>query len=81
MITYEQAMTANHFEHVTLKNADGTPVRARRNGRTKTWKRSPFEFRIPVKYGLKQCFYIKWNPRIASELPPVGNANEWNVSQ
>ena len=27
MITYEQALTANHFEHVSLKNADGTVAR------------------------------------------------------
>ena len=54
-----QAMSANNFEHVSAKNADGTPVRARRNGQTKTWKRDPARFRIPVKHGLKNCFYIE----------------------
>lgn len=80
MITYEQALTASRFEHRTQKGADGQPVRARRNGQTKTWKREPGRFRIPVKYGLKQCFYIEWNPRIASELDGEGNANEWEVA-
>lgn len=44
--------------HKTLKNKDGTPVRCRVNGKCKTWKRRPHDFRLPVKYGLKQCFYI-----------------------
>jgi len=67
MITREQAETAQCFGHVSLKNADGSALRARRNGKTKTWKTRPEEFRIPVKYGLKTCFYIthldadKWN--------------------
>mgnify|MGYP001400411698 CR=1 FL=1 len=69
MITKEQALIANRFEHVTKKNADGTPVRARRNGKTKTWKKDPEDFNIPVKYGLKVYFNI--NP---------GNASEWNVA-
>ena len=58
MITKEQALTENHFEHVSLKNADGSPLRVRRNGKTKTWVTRPNDFRIPVKYGLKQCLYI-----------------------
>jgi hypothetical protein len=44
MITKTQAMTANSFESVTHKNADGSPMRYRRNGRTKTWKTRPEEF-------------------------------------
>jgi hypothetical protein len=28
------------------------PVEFRRNGKTKTWKRSPERFAMPVKYGL-----------------------------
>lgn len=58
MITMQQALTAREFWHMTAKNADGTPVRCRRNGATKTWKREPGKFRIPVKQGLKSCFYI-----------------------
>lgn len=49
-----------YFElhHAWLKNRDGTPVRCRRNGRCKTWVREPGRWRLPVKYGLKQCFDI-----------------------
>ena len=28
---------------------------ARRNGKTQTWKTRPFDFRIPVKCGLRSC--------------------------
>lgn len=52
MVTKEQAMTENNFEHVSKKNADGSPLRLRRNGKTKTWKTRPNDFRIPVKTGL-----------------------------
>lgn len=67
MITKESALTANNFEHISLKNADKTPLRARRNGKTKTWKTRPEEFKIPAKHGLKECFYIDNN-----------NCDQWN---
>jgi len=44
--------------HVTAKNADGTPARARVNGAIKLWKRSPEKFSLPMKHGLRSCFYI-----------------------
>ncbi len=62
-------LQADRFEHATLKNSDGTPLRARRNGKTKTWKTKPGTFQIPAKYGLKECFYITQD-----------NAHEWNVA-
>lgn len=71
MITRDVAVRARHgqiFHHVSLTNADGTPVRCRVNGICKTWVRRPDDFRLPVKYGLKTCFYI--TPR---------NAHEWTV--
>jgi hypothetical protein len=61
MITKEQAMAFDHRKelwHVSEKNADGTPVRCRVNGKCKTWKTRPNEFRLPVKHGLRNCFYI-----------------------
>lgn len=69
MITKQDAMTARHFEHVTMKNADGTPLRARANGKCQTWKTRPDEFKLPCKYGLKQCFYIENT-----------NASDWRVA-
>ena len=44
--------------HRTLRNSDGTPLRARVNGRIKTWKTRPGEFQLPMKHGLRDCFYI-----------------------
>ena len=67
-VNKENALTADKFEHITIKNADKTPARCRRNGKTKTWKTRPEEFKIPVKYGLKDCFYIDQN-----------NCHEWLV--
>ncbi len=57
------------LHHITEVNADGTPVRCRVNGRVKLWKTRPAEFRLPVKYGLKECFYIT-----------EGNCNEWQIT-
>jgi hypothetical protein len=57
------------FQHKTLKNADKTPVRCRVNGKCKTLKTRPDFFELPVKHGLKQCFYITPN-----------NANEWTTA-
>ena len=49
------------FWHRFLRNADGSPVRCRKTGQMKTWKRDPFAFRMPVKYGLKESFYLDPN--------------------
>lgn len=54
------------LHHITSKNADGTPLRGRVNGKVILWKTRPLEFRVPMKYGLKTCFYIT-----------EGNAKEW----
>lgn len=77
MITFEQATEKSGdfyrhrmFYHSFLKMADGkSPVRCRRNGMTKTWKRNKKRFQIPVKAGLKDCFYITEE-----------NAHEWNIT-
>ena len=64
MISKEVAVAAGDgggrvtFYHKTLRNSDGSAVRCRSNGRCKVWKTRPDEFQLPVKYGLKQCFYI-----------------------
>lgn len=71
MITKRQATNATYrqeFHHKTLKNADGTPVRCRVNGKCKTWKTRPEDFRLPVKHGLYQCFYITQH-----------NAKDWTM--
>jgi hypothetical protein len=58
MISKQQASTLHTFYHCTARNADGTAVRCRANGRCKTWVTRPDDWRLPVKYGLRQCFYI-----------------------
>ena len=47
------------LHHISLKNADKTPMRVRVNGAVKTWKTRPDHFRIPVKHGLKTCGYVE----------------------
>lgn len=54
----EEYINANNFEHVNLKNRDGSPLRVRRSGKTQLWKTRPNEFKIPVKYGLYESTYI-----------------------
>ena len=60
MITLAEAKNLSYgdiLHHVSEKNADGTPMRARVTGKVQTWKTRD-DFRIPVKHGLKECFYI-----------------------
>ena len=44
--------------HQNVRNADATPARVRVNGKCKLWKTRPTDFQLPVKHGLKDCFYI-----------------------
>ena len=59
--------TGDIYHHVSANNADGTPARCRVNGMCKTWKTRPEDFRLPVKHGLRDCFYIT-----------PGNAADWS---
>ena len=73
MITKEIALTLRHgqiLHHKTLKNADKTPMRVRVTGKVKTWKTRPAEFKLPVKHGLYDSFYI-------TEY----NAEQWEVTK
>lgn len=56
------------LHHVSLTNADGTPLRARVNGKCKTWVRSPKRFKLPMKHGFYNHFYITED-----------NSNEWGT--
>ena len=68
MITKEQAMTARRFKHVSAKDSKGNPIQCRASGKCKTWKTRDADFKLPVKYGLYQSFYIE-----------PSNAHEWEV--
>lgn len=80
MITKEIAVNLkyrNILHHKSLKNADGSPLRCRVNGKCKTWVTRPTDFRLPVKYGMYDCFYIDSNNCHEWELPEEGgNAKE-----
>jgi hypothetical protein len=68
-INRENAVLGSHvFAHKTITKKDGSLATARRNGTTKTWKTRPNDFKIPVKYGLRDCFYITQD-----------NAHEWKI--
>lgn len=61
MITKEIAMqlhVGQTLYHIKLVGCDKRPLRCRVNGKCKTWKKTPHAFRLPVKHGLKHCFYI-----------------------
>lgn len=72
MVTVTRDIALHHsgtFHHVTLRNADGTPVRCRANGVCKTWKRRPADYQLPVKHGMRDCFYITQD-----------NAADWEIT-
>ena len=70
-LTKEDAVSKNEFHLTHVEGRDGCRkiqkprstqkriVQVRRNGRTKTWKTRPNEWRIPVVYGLKGYFQIR----------------------
>lgn len=43
---------------ISARMVNGHYWRARRNGKTKTWKTRPGEFRIPIKVGFRTHGYI-----------------------
>ena len=62
----EELRSGTILRHITARNADGTPLRGRVNGKVILWKTRPLEFRVPMKYGLKTYFYVTED-----------NAKEW----
>lgn len=61
------------LRHKKLKNADGiSAVRCRVNGQCKVWATRPNDFKLPVKYGLKDCFYI--TPDNAADWETIAQA-------
>lgn len=61
MITKEQAVAlkvGTILHHDVAKNADGTPLRVRVNGKCRTWKTRPDYFSLPVKHGLRDYGYV-----------------------
>jgi len=74
-ITLEQAKELTHgvkLYHATLRNADGSALRARVNGQVKTWKRSPARVEVPLKHGLYVYLYLR-----AGDPNGRNNLDEW----
>ena len=71
-MTRDQAIalsTGTMLHHVSLRNADQTPLRARVNGRPKLWSTRLEEFRLPMKHGLSNTFYITERDADQWEIP------------
>lgn len=60
-ISQEQADTADIFHDPRVRPCESRtgPIRWRRNGVTKRWKREPLRFRLPVKHGLSSYGQIE----------------------
>jgi hypothetical protein len=61
-LTPDEAMalpSGRTLYHHIEKNRDGSPLRARINGKVKVWRRphNP-QWQRPMKYGIKTCFYL-----------------------
>lgn len=69
VLTQSSVLNDRGFYHRTMKyKGRDEPLYARRNGATKTWKRQPGVFKIPMKYGMYEHFYIT-----------NANAHEWST--
>lgn len=75
MLTKQQAIDGQTFQHVRLKDSRGGALQCRASGKCQTWKTRPNDFKLPVKYGLYQSFYIThsnahdWQPALNRLLP------------
>lgn len=72
--------------HRSLKNKDGTALRARVNGKCKTWKRDPKRWELPMKHGMRNCFRIHsdgqadWHPSAWTEVEPLSPHERRNAT-
>lgn len=83
MLTKERAIELGsawgraELYHLTLTNADGSALRARVNGKCRTWKRDESRWELPVKHGLRDCGYISpdgpthMHPAQWTEVEPI----------
>jgi hypothetical protein len=61
MISKDDAVSLSRgteLYHVYLKDSYGKPLHVRVNGACKTWATRPKQFRLPIKYGFRDCFYL-----------------------
>ena len=73
-VTKEQAIAAGTWPHSgeffspCYVDSRGYPVRIRATGKCQTWKTRPAEFKLPVKWGMYDSFYLTEK-----------NAGEWSA--
>jgi hypothetical protein len=83
VITKEMAMSlpiGTTLYHKTLRNADGSTMRARINGKCKTWKRRPDDYHLPMKYGYKgRGFYVGIPCHTQFGAESVTNPSNWST--
>ncbi len=73
MISYEEATSVGYgvrLFHVLHKDSYGNAISYRVNGKCKVWKTRPTHFRLPVKRGLYDAYYITQD-----------NAHEWTLDE
>jgi hypothetical protein len=78
-VTKEVCLAAHcgqNFYSRTDMMADGSPLRVRVSGKCKTWVTRPNEYRIPVKFGLYQSFYITHADADQWSTVPLGSDGE-----
>jgi hypothetical protein len=64
-----QGKSSMHFKYINANFPQHIGKQVRQNGKVKLWKTRPTEFKIPVKYGLYEYFYITQD-----------NAHEWEIT-
>lgn len=57
-MTREQIENALDSGRLLIHTYSGKWYKTRRNGRTRTWKRSPQKFCIPIKFAFNACVTI-----------------------
>ena len=70
-MTRQEAVNATYRQtlyHRIVKNKDGSALRCRVNGKCKTWKTHPQDFRLPIKHGFNGFGYIDQD-----------NADNWSI--
>ena len=69
-MTVDEAKSLRHGDHVEFMDKNGDVRDCRVNGKPKTWKTRPTHVKVPMKYGMYECFYAE---NYASDSEAVTN--------
>ncbi len=59
-MTLEEAKALAPGQTIDYIKHDNTLVCLKVNGKPKVWKTRPNDCKVPVKYGMYDCFYLEW---------------------